>query len=251
VANAEGAGEARAGPGGADPAGAEPGRAERERAERERARRADELNSRAADRLTAFADAVVAIAITLLALDLPVPTGSNVHQFWASAQADDPRYLAFLISFWSIAAAWSQHHDLFRYDRGTDGRMRTYHLAWLLMIILIPYATRLLTTTDHGNLVIHGLQWGFYSLVQAVESGALLLMAHRMTARGLLEPDTPPRVIAHATGQSYGTMLGFGLSVPVFFFTENGWVVWIVIPIFVRLIRARLHRRQAASAGAR
>jgi uncharacterized membrane protein len=246
VANAEGAGEARAGPGGADPAGAEPGRAERERA-----RRADELNSRAAARLTAFADAVVAIAITLLALDLPVPTGSNVHQFWASAQADDPRYLAFLISFWSIAAAWSQHHDLFRYDRGTDGRMRTYHLAWLLMIILNPFATRLLTTTDHDNLVIHGLQWGTYSLVQAVEAGALLLMAHRMTARGLLEPDTPPRVIAHATGQSYGTMLGFGLSVPVFFFTDNGWVVWIVIPIFVRLIRARLHRRQAASAGTR
>jgi uncharacterized membrane protein len=241
VANAEGAGEVRAGPGGAEPDGAE----------RERAGRAGQLNSRAADRLTAFADAVVAIAITLLALDLPIPAGSNVHQFWASAQADDSRYLAFLISFWSIAAAWSQHHDLFRYDRGTDGRMRTYHLAWLLMIILIPYATRLLTTTDHDNLVIHGLQWGFYSLVQAVESGALLLMAHRMTARGLLEPDTPPRVIAHATGQSYGTMLGFGLSVPVFFFTENGWVVWIVIPIFVRLIRERLHRRQAASAGAR
>jgi uncharacterized membrane protein len=246
VADAEGAGEVRAGPGGAEPAGAEP-----DGAERERARRADELNSRAADRLTAFADAVVAIAITLLALDLPIPTGSNVHQFWASAQTDDSRYLAFLISFGAIAAAWSQHHDLFRYDRGTDGRMRTYHLAWLLMIILNPFATRLLTTTDHDNLVIHGLQWGTYSLVQAVEAGALLLMAHRMTARGLLEPDTPPRVIAHATGQSYGTMLGFGLSVPVFFFTENGWVVWIVIPIFVRLIRARLHRRQAASAGTR
>jgi len=96
--------------------------------------------------------------------------------------------------------------------------------------------------------VIHGLQWGFYSLVQAVESGALLLMAHRMTARGLLEPDTPPRVVAHATGQSYGTMLGFGLSIPVFFVTENGWVVWIVIPLFVRLIRAHLHRRQPTSA---
>jgi len=243
VASAEGAGEVRAGPDGAGPAGAG-----HDEAEQERARREAQLNSRAADRLTAFADAVVAIAITLLALDLPVPTGSDIHQFWASARADDPRYLAFLISFGAIASAWSQHHDLFRYDRGTDGRMRTYHLAWLLMIVLIPYATRLLTTTDHDNLVIHGLQWGSYSLVQALESGALLLMAHRMTARGLLEPDTPPRVVAHATGQSYGTMLGFGLSIPVFFVTENGWVVWIVIPLFVRLIRAHLHRRQPTSA---
>jgi hypothetical protein len=46
-------------------------------------------------------------------------------------------------------------------------------------------------------------------------------------------------------------MLGFGLSIPVFFFTENGWVAWIVIPILVRLIREVLHRRQAASAAAR
>jgi uncharacterized membrane protein len=246
VADGTGAGDDRD-----DRHGTQRDEAERDEAEREKANRARELNSRAADRLTTFADAVVAIAITLLALDLPIPAGSDAHQFWVSARADSGQYLAFLISFGAIASAWSQHHDLFKYDRGTDGRMRTYHLAWLLMIILNPYATRLLTSSDHNNLVIHGLQWGSYSLVQALESGALLLMAYRMTSHDLLEPDTPPRVIAHAIGQSYGTMLGFGLSIPVFFFTENGWVAWIVIPILVRLIREVLHRRQAASAAAR
>ena len=48
-----------------------------------------EPDVRAVDRLTFFSDAVVAIAITLLAIDLPVPTGANVPQFWSSVRRND------------------------------------------------------------------------------------------------------------------------------------------------------------------
>jgi uncharacterized membrane protein len=64
-----------------------------------------ESESRAVERLTLFSDAVVAIAITLLALDLPVPEGGNVHLFWTSVKRNDGHYVAFLISFMVIAAA--------------------------------------------------------------------------------------------------------------------------------------------------
>jgi uncharacterized membrane protein len=81
------------------------------------------IKARAVDRLIFFSDAVVAIAITLLAIDLPVPTGDTVSEFWSSVRHNAGHYAAFLISFLVIAAAWSHHHDIFRYARRMDSRL--------------------------------------------------------------------------------------------------------------------------------
>ena len=96
--------------------------------------------SRATDRLIAFSDAVVAIAITLLALELPVPTRHTVAELWSSVGQSDGHYAASLISFAVIAATWSHHHDVFRYAERFDARMRSLNMIWLLMIVLIPFA---------------------------------------------------------------------------------------------------------------
>ena len=104
------------------------------------------FESRATDRLVAFSDAVVAIAITLLALDLPVPTGLTMKSFLHSVGHNIDHYVAFLISFVVIAAAWRRYHGVFRYIERVDAQVRNYNVLWLLMIILNPFATRLLTT---------------------------------------------------------------------------------------------------------
>jgi uncharacterized membrane protein len=109
------------------------------------------FESRATDRLVAFSDAVVAIAITLLALDLPVPTGATMSEFLHSVGNNIDRYIAFLISFVVIAAAWRRYHAVFRYIERVDAQIRNYNVLWLLMIILNPFATRLLTTHGTGT----------------------------------------------------------------------------------------------------
>ena len=201
------------------------------------------IGSRASDRLITFTDAVVAIAITLLALDLPVPTGRTVPGLWASVMSDSGQYLAFLISFFAIAGGWSQHHELFRYARSTDGRMKSLHLAWLLTIIVLPFATKLLFDRETIDPGVHALHWGFYALVQFLESAALFAMVRHMVARDMLEPDTPPRVVSEFTGQCLGLMLGFGLSIPVFFATPYAWALWIAAPLLSRKVRRRLRSR--------
>ena len=200
---------------------------------------APETGSRASDRLISFSDAVVAIAITLLAISLPVPSGLTLPAFWASVSNEAGQYLAFLISFVAIAGAWSQHHGLFRYARGTDPRMRTFHLVWLLTIILIPFATKLLFSKGSDDLTVHALQWGFYALLQVVGSAALLAMLRRLVVGDMLAPDTPADEVADVTARCWTQILGFGLSIPVFFATPDAWALWIAIPLLVHVLRRR------------
>jgi uncharacterized membrane protein len=203
-----------------------------------------ETEARATERLTFFSDAVVAIAMTLLAIELPVPSGATVGEFWASVRHDDGHYAAFLISFAVIASAWSDHHRMFRFTRRTDSRLRLLNIWWLLTIVLFPFATKLLTTGEQTTAT-HALRFGFYALLQVLESCVLYAMLRHMVTRDLAHgmPDGEERGMAlHYLRMT----LGFALSIPVFFATTYGWVLWIVIPLLADrlgpLVRSRLRR---------
>jgi uncharacterized membrane protein len=202
-----------------------------------------DFEARPVDRLTFFSDAVVAIAITLLAIDLPVPTGDTVPEFWASVRHNGGHYAAFLISFIAIAAAWSHHHDIFRYARRMDSRLKTLNTAWLFMIILNPFATKLLTSQGNKNLYVHALRFGFYSLLQALASVVLLVMLRHMTSHDQA-PGVPEPVVTDNAWQTYGLLFGFGLSIPVFFITPYGWIIWFIGPLLVHQLYRLRHGKQ-------
>ena len=143
------------------------------------------FESRATDRLVAFSDAVVAIAITLLALDLPVPTGTTMSSFLSSVRHSTDEYVAFLISFVVIAAAWRRYHGVFRYIERIDAHVRNYNVLWLMTIILNPFATRVLTAQGQSAAGPRALQFGFYALLQVLSSAALLLTVHHVAAHDL------------------------------------------------------------------
>lgn len=198
-----------------------------------------ETDAKAAERLTFFSDAVVAIAITLLAIDLPVPEGGTLKLFWLSVKHDDGHYVAFLISFAVIAAAWFDHHDLFRYVRGTDARLKVLNMWWLLSIVLNPFATKLLIVSGQ-SLTVHALRFGFYALLQILESAMLYAMLRHLMASRLADP--PRSVVDAMTRKSSSLILGFGLSIPVFFATNDGWLLWIAGPVLAGLLRQRRRR---------
>ena len=203
-----------------------------------------EAERRRVDRLTIFSDAVAAIAITLLAIDLPVPTGSTVGQFWASVRDNSGHYAAFFISFVAIAAAWSHHHDMFRYAQSMDPRLRTLNFAWLFTVVLNPFATKLLTSKHHEPLAVHALQFGFYALVQALNSAALLAILHHLVTHSEA-PGMSSSVVSSATWQTGGMLAGFGLSIPVFFVTTYGWALWLAGPLVAQQVyRSRRDRRK-------
>lgn len=203
--------------------------------------------SGAADRLIFFSDAVVAIAITLLALDLPVPTGTTVDQLWSSVQDHAESYLAFVISFLVIAAMWSEHHHVFRYAARSDAWLRSLDMVWLLMVVLNPFATKLLTSEAPDTVGAHALRWGFYALLQILASVTFLAMVHHMMSHDLQAADTPSSLFSEASWRSYGVLLGFGLSIPLFLLVRWAWVLWIACPLLVGQVYRHRRRHRLAT----
>lgn len=107
-----------------------------------------EMEIASAERLMFFSDAVVAIALTLLALELPVPGGiENVDSVSISDMISDAGrhlddYLAFLISFLVIGAHWRIHHRAFRYVREATTPIIRLNMYWLLLIVITPLRPR-------------------------------------------------------------------------------------------------------------
>src|SRR5688572_2585814 len=86
------------------------------------------LESLGLDRIVFFSDAVIAIAITLLALDIRLPELDEPNGAALRDALWDlrPNYLSYLISFFVIGMYWQVHHRIFREVRRYDER-----LVWL------------------------------------------------------------------------------------------------------------------------
>ena len=99
-------------------------------------------NHRPTDRLEYFSDAVLAIAATLLATDLPKPeTETGLLQ---AIVKEWPSYAAFAASFLFICIAWSNHHDMFIYIRQTDQYLLILNSLFLIFVTLQSFTTGLL-----------------------------------------------------------------------------------------------------------
>ena len=91
-----------------------------------------------AERLSAFTDGVLAIILTIMVLELPVPHDSSAH-----AMAELGPYLgAYALSFVNIGIFWNNHHHLMHLVRKVDGRVLWANLFLLFWLSLIPFVIR-------------------------------------------------------------------------------------------------------------
>ena len=67
-------------------------------------------------------------------------------------------------------------------------------------------------------------------------------MDYDARAADRLAPDLPRGMAIDLARQSYNLILGFGLSIPVFFVWSNAWIMWIVAPLLVSRWRHRVRR---------
>jgi uncharacterized membrane protein len=199
-----------------------------------------EVEAKAAERVVFFSDAVVAIAITLLALALPLPVATDSttnHQLLDTLWGDRDGYLAFLISFAVIGNHWAVHRRMFRYVNRLNGTLIRLDMIWLLMMIITPFATRILT--GNGGF---GVRFTIYTLVQVIASTCLLLMGREIRDKDLMRTDAPESARHPENSHTLTLVVVFLISIPVAFAAGQwAFALWVAIPVLDRVLR-RLRR---------
>lgn len=98
------------------------------------------------NRTEAFSDGVLAIAVTLLVLDLRVPLQKTLEGSLAAALADRwPSYAAYVTSFLIIGIIWVNHHGVFELVSRVDRVALFLNLLLLMSVVAIPFTTALLS----------------------------------------------------------------------------------------------------------
>jgi uncharacterized membrane protein len=100
------------------------------------------------ERLVAFSDAVMAVAITLLVLDLKLPEGVSNAELPAAVANNMHALWCYVLSFLVIGLLWVAHHRQFSYIRRSDGILLWINLLYLLTVGFIPFVTSVMS--DHS-----------------------------------------------------------------------------------------------------
>jgi uncharacterized membrane protein len=89
------------------------------------------------DRLEAFSDAVIAIIITIMVLELAIPHEGS----WEALRPLLPKFLSYSLSFVFLGIYWNNHHHLLRVVERVNGKILWANLHLLFWLSLTPFVT--------------------------------------------------------------------------------------------------------------
>jgi uncharacterized membrane protein len=205
------------------------------------------------ERIGAFVDAVLAIAMTLLVIDIPRPDSSDfsvggrvskseaVHKLWNFLYGQHQALYAYLLAFFILWIVWRQHHELFdQYDRVTPAMVR-WHFPLLLFAAFLPYSTSIIG--QYGDNPVAALVYGGNVFV--------ILLCRSLVQReglrgGALIPEANVGHYQRAAIVSW-VVTGYWLLTLAFVW----WTPWSEIPWFfasaVAAVTARIVNRRPAA----
>jgi len=171
------------------------------------------------NRVEAFSDGVFSIAITLLVLELAVPTVSG--DFGRNLLDEGVSYVAYLAAFANIGVLWMGHHTIFTRIAAVDSGLLWRNLVLLLTVSVVPFPTaviasayRIGTATDQAAAVVAYAAVGIASGVAWT-----LLFAYLRRRPDLLDPATDPAWFR--LSETLITLIGYAIA---------GLIGWLISP---------------------
>lgn len=196
-------------------------------------------SGRSLDRMVFFSDAVFAIAMTLLVLELILPAGLEPAELGIALREDLPEILAYALSFTVIGTAWMNHHRKFTVIRRYDVTLQWLNLLLLFFVALLPMPTSLLS--DYGG---RESPWPvvLYALVTSAVYITLNLIWRHAWHAGLIAPAVDAELYRYVLRAVRPVPVVFLFSVPVAFWNpELAVYSWLLlVPVLPAARRLRL-----------
>ncbi|HUZ80348.1 MAG TPA: TMEM175 family protein [Thermoplasmata archaeon] len=159
-------------------------------------------------RLLALSDGVFAFAMTLLVINLSIPsavalnsppyaglpTGVAISRFLGS---ETSLFISYVVAFLVIAVWWTLHRRIFRHIRGVDAILNWTNIAFLMFIAVTPFVTGL-----NGLYGSTGVTVALYSAVQCAAGMTMGLIALHVSGKPELAHPTADRLSLERTAQT-------------------------------------------------
>jgi len=184
-------------------------------------------------RIEAFSDGVLAIAITLLVLDLHIPTGLSHAAFHQALLQIGPRLYAFTLSFCIVGVYWVAHHLMFTAIRHADRTLLWLNNLFLLFVSAIPFSAAVLGAYPDERIAVI-----LYGANLAAASSALQILWNYATrGRRLISPEAPDHLLRAGTVRTGVAIAVYLLAIALSFvsLTVSRAIYWFMPLSFIVL----------------
>jgi uncharacterized membrane protein len=199
-------------------------------------------------RVEGFSDAVFAISITLLVLDLKVPPPGAPGLLGKLLLEQWREYLAFLASFGAIGFLWMYHHELFTFIKRVDRTLLALNVLLLLGVAIVPFPTAVVAAyVRHADAKVAAIfHTGTFVMITVF---FWLIWRYASFRNRLLAPDVDPQVISFVNRMTALVPVLYLASFFLAFVSPAGSTVFnnAIVVILAILVHGPRSKRRLAS----
>ncbi|MFI5186432.1 MAG: TMEM175 family protein [Chitinophagales bacterium] len=195
-------------------------------------------------RLETFCDAVFAIALTLLILEIKTPVKENIKtsgDLWHSLKHLMPSMYAFFLSFAIIIISWVNHHATMKLVNKSTPRFIYANVFLLLTIVIIPFPTALLAEFVFTNAAAPAVVLYCFVLL-LTNIGWILITRTALKPKLLAKNEAAKAMIEYILRQgifafilySFCTVLAFWFPIVSAIIISLTWLAWLILGLSYR-----------------
>lgn len=187
------------------------------------------------ERVVFFSDAVFAIVITLLVLEIKVPhiEGHTEQGVLQGLFHLLPKFIGFVMSFFIVGVMWIEHHRIFRFIERYDTGLLLRNLTFLLSVSFVPFPTALFSEYywSRTAFILYAATFGVVALTK------LWVWNYAARRPALLGPSSDAATVRRISRRSLAVPIACAVSIALSFVSVFlAPVAFILIPLVARVL---------------